>query len=236
MVNVIRDVIETSGLAGRYEVIKAHDPAAPAYVAIKERCRKFVYVARDVRDVIVSDMTLYGLPITFPRVATMALLPALLKSYRYWMSREELYKTSYDALVSDLPRHVREIALFLGAEITDEQATAIADRHRKEKVSQEVASHFRKKPTGEKWEFDNAIGFREGHFQGGETGKWTKFLSPWQVAFIEFHAQPWLLENGFAISQSQLRRAVAGVIGAPFLVIGQIVYHIKLSLGRREIF
>ena len=234
MRNLIGDIIKTSGLDTNHQVFKAHHPTARAYVAAKDLPCKYVYVARDLRDVMVSDVTLHGLPNTFPRIASMSVLPTSLRSYRYWNSKSPLYKTTYDSLIGDLRGEVENVARFLGAELTDVQMDAIADRHSEHKVRSKVASHYAKKPMSQATDIDTEVGLRKGHFQGGETGKWMDALSPMQIAFVEFYGGSWLLDRGFSLSQTRRRRLAAGIIGAPFKFAGSVVVRIKLAVGRAQ--
>ncbi len=233
--NIVEDILESSGLSESHQVLKAHHPTAPAYLAVRELPCRYVYVARDIRDVIVSDITLHDLSNTFPRVAAMSVLPESLRSYRYWNQKDDLYKTTYDSLLADLPGHVKALADFLGADLTDAQAEEIAARHSERKVRSEVASHYAKKPTAQATDIDSEVGFRKGHFQGGKTGKWMEELSPLQIAFIEFYGRSWLLDNRFSLSQSKGRRLLAGILGAPFMLAGRIVVKAKLALGQAEV-
>ncbi len=61
-------------------------------------------------------------------------------------------------------------------------------------------------------------------------------LSSLQVAFVEFHARSWLVDNGFTLSQPRLRRLVAGVLGAPFWMAGRIVNRAKLDILRADVY
>jgi hypothetical protein len=236
MRNLIADVLESSGLSDHHHVLKAHHPTAPVYLEIKDSPCRYIYVARDIRDVIVSDMTLHDLANTFPRVAAMAVMPEALRSYKYWNAQADLYKTTYDSLIGDLAGHARGVADFLGADLTTQQAEEIAARHSEKKVRNQVASHYAQDPSAKATDIDSDVGFRKGHFQGGKTGKWMESLSPLQIAFIEFHSRSWLLDNGFTLSQSRGRRLAAGVLGAPFMLAGRIVVKIKRTLGLIEVY
>jgi hypothetical protein len=235
MHNIVVDVLETGGLGSQVEVVKAHHPTSPKYLRTEGSRRKYVYVARDFRDTIVSDITLYDLPNSFPRTAAMSLLPEALRSYKFWRRQPEFYQTTYDALIGDIAGHAAEVAEFLGVDISDAEAEQIAERHSAKNVQHKVAAHYAAKPEAQAVEIDSEIGFRPGHFQGGETGKWARSLSPWQVAFIEFHARSWLLEHGFELSQPRYRQILAGLVGAPFMLAGRAVVKTKLLLGRAEI-
>lgn len=231
MTNLVADILDVSELADRWRVVKSHHPTAPAYLATEGSPRKYIYVARDLRDVMVSDMTLHNLKSSFPRLAAMAVLPMSLKSYEFWVRQDDLYRTTYDALTSDLAGETARVAGFLGADLQPDQVAAIAESHASEKVAQEVASHYSDRPVSSATDIDSRIGFRKGHFQGGETGKWMRSLSPLQVAFIEFHARSWLVDNGFTLSQPRLLRLAAGLLGAPFRIAGRIVTKAKLATG-----
>ena len=235
MHNVIVDVLATTNFSSSVQVVKAHHPTSANYLKTEGTRRRHVYVARDFRDTIVSDITLYELPNRFWRTASMSVLPESLRSYRYWRRQPHFYTTTYDALTGDLAARALEVAEFLGAELTEEDAEEIAERHSANKVQAEVEAHYAKSPVAQQADIDSKIGFRQGHFQGGETGKWQRVLSPWQVAFIEFHARSWLEENGFRLSQSRPRQWLAAVAGAPFMLAGWLVVRTKLALGRTQV-
>lgn len=235
MHNIIHDILVASGLDESHHVVKAHHPGSPNYRAARGLPCRLVYVARDLRDVVVSDMTLHGLSNTFPRLAAMSVLPESLRSYRYWSAQPDLHKSDYDSLVGDLPGEVEAVAGFLGAELSRSQIATIAASHAEQRVRSEVASHYAAKPSSRATDIDSEVGFRKGHFQGGRTGKWRDTLSPLQVAFIEHHAQTWLLDNGFSLSQPRWRRLAAAVLGAPFMLAGRVVVKTKLAIGRAEV-
>ena len=235
MHNIVVDVLETGGLGSQVEVVKAHHPASSKYLKTEGSRRKHVYVARDVRDTIVSDITLYDLPNSFARTAAMSLLPESLRSYRFWRRQPDFHTTTYDRLIGDLAGQTKDVAAFLGVDISDRQAEEIAERHSARKVKRKVVAHYAANPEARSVEIDSDIGFRERHFQGGETGKWARNLSSWQVAFIEFHARSWLREHGFKLSQPRYRQIIAAIMGAPFMLAGRAVIRAKLLTGRAEV-
>ena len=109
----------------------------------------------------------------------------------------------------------------------------IAARHARNRVEAKVAAHY--EGTGAPAaEIDSEVGFRRGHFQGGATGKWRDHLSPWQVAFIEYHGGRWLEAHGFALSRPRWQRLAAAVAGAPFWAAGRVVTRFKLATGRAQ--
>lgn len=230
--NLVSDILDEAGLSESWQPVKAHLPAAESYRRTEGAPRRFVYVARDLRDVVVSDVTLHDLPNTFPRVAAMAVVPESVRAWEHWRVQQPLHQLAYDDLQTDLPGQIAALAKFLGAELSPEAVADIAARHGRDRVEARVAAHYQDRPTAAPTDIESAIGFRKGHFQGGATGKWRDQLSSWQVAFIEFHGGAWLEANGFSLFQPRWRRLAAAVAGAPFWAAGRVVTKAKLALGR----
>ena len=230
--NLVVDILQESGLFATWRPVKAHLPQAESHRATEGSPRRYVYVARDLRDLIVSDISLHGLPNTFPRTAAMAVVPESVRAWRHWRTQEPRFHTTYRELVADLPGHVAALARFLEADLNPDQVHAIANRHDRKRVEARVAAFYEARPAAAATDIVGDVGFRKGHFQGGAVGKWRDHLSTWQVAFIEYHGGAWLEANGFDLSQPRWRRLAAALAGAPFWAAGRIVTKVKLATGQ----
>ncbi len=192
-----------------YLVIKTHTFTDLAAKLFDGRCAMAIYVYRDIRDVVVSLMRKYALPLE--TVLTQSPIASLLQNYYAWTALQPRLVSRYETMVSDLSGEVRRIAKFLDLRIDVQRSDQIANaRSLQNQLTTIAAFDFQRHGAGANSDvYDPVSLLHKNHIHSGATGQWKDALSNAQVALLEAQAYGWIVQHGYPISQSALRRKLA---------------------------
>jgi hypothetical protein len=195
----------------RLKVVKTHAFIAGAGRLLQSGQAKALYSYRDIRDVVVSLMQMQKVP--FAKLRDEGMIYALLKEHADWSRAGKALVSRYEQLTADVAGEVARIAAYLGIELRDGEAAAVAAEYalerQKERISHLDPQQLRENPDGSR--YDAAMLLHSNHINSGTQGRWQNVLSRREVALVEHIARDWMREQGYPFSQPWLSRKAAGI-------------------------
>lgn len=185
-----------------WKVWKTHSCTDDVLAEFRAQNAKGVYVFRDVRDVVLSNMRKQD--VGFDKLWQQGVLDAILGNFDRWTSLAGVLVSRYEEMVADVPAEVGRIAAHLGIAVSADETERIAsqytvDRQRDRIREAETAGTLSRMQQGGDV-FDPESNLHLNHFFSGHSGEWKTALTPEQVALIEDRAGDWLVANGYSLS------------------------------------
>lgn len=196
-------------LSETMHVIKTHSPPAPIrQLAQTTDCVRFIYVHRDIRDVVVSMKVKFDFTLSraIRRISESIQLERWLAEH----SRSSVLVQDYQTLLVELPEAIEEISRYLGAGLTKEKIARISAEldiriaYQKSRTKRLMFEHLRRRVNmvlGRKMNFaDDELMLHPEHVSAhrGEIGIWKSSLTPEELAVIEKHFGP-RIRSGFDV-------------------------------------
>lgn len=187
-----------------WKVWKTHSCTDDVVAEFRANNARGVYIFRDVRDVIVSQMRKHEL--SFDAVSEQGILSAILDNFGRWTTVGGVLVSCYEDMVEDVPEEVARIAAHLEIAVSPEETEQIASQYTVERQRNRIreaktAGSLRRTEDGG-GVYDPVSNLHLDHFFSGQSGEWRSALAPEQVALIEDRAGDWLVANGYQLSAS----------------------------------
>jgi len=193
-------------------VFKCHKQISQVREMLVDEKAKACYVYRDIRDVVVSIKNKYNRNfISFLREQT---IESILNEFQFWTQSDNMYISRYEKMTSDLCQEIRNIAEYLGVDISAEHVEVIACRFSLENQKNKIYNFdYQQNGAGEaNNRYDPSSLLHNNHIHSGKNEQWKSELSGLQAAYIEGKFGNWLQACGYTLSQPWLIRKVAGII------------------------
>lgn len=168
--------------AHRMAVIKCHLRPPNAPDLLKSGRARGIYIYRDVRDVMVSQMRKDNHPFSVDAIRTWLRLDT------QWRSLPNMLVSRYEDL--NLENEVMAIARHLRLPLSWKMAQVIANRH--------TLAHQQKRIAQIETGYDPKTLLHWNHItSGGKSGLWREALTPSQIEAANMAAGWWLRDNGY---------------------------------------
>lgn len=190
-------------------VIKMHSiPSSLSQLAQSSGKVKFVYVHRDIRDVVVSMKVKFNY--TLNKAIRRINDTLELEKWLSQLPQGSVLVQDYEKLLRSLPQAIKEIADFLGIPAEEKTISSIRDEldiasaYSRSRAKQVPFEHIRRKIKfllGKKATFaDNELMLHPGHVSShkGEIGIWENTLTENEISIIERHFGP-RIKSGFHV-------------------------------------
>ncbi len=196
---------------GRFKIVKTHAFLPAAGPLLRRGQAKGLYSYRDIRDVIVSLMTMQNVP--FAHLRDQGMIYALLKEYDDWLQAGNILVSRYESMVEDLAGEISRMASFIGVRLEEGEAETMATEYslerQKERINQFSSEQLVETSVGTK--VHPTMLLHHNHISSGRQGRWQQVLSRSEVALVEHIARDWMRDRGYPFSQSWFLRKATGV-------------------------
>lgn len=200
--HVARAIVEAA--RADCQILKAHRLTDEQRKLIAGGDTKCLYIYRDIRDVIVSEMNLKRMPFSFANVCGSEIVADVLRSYREWMTVQDIYASRYEEVMADLKSEVARIAAYLQCAIPPEDIARIAEQNSIERTRQDLCAGT----EAEALVLDRKTLLFNRHINSGESGQYHAALSSLQIKWIETLGYEWLVARGYPVSISPSFHAI----------------------------
>ena len=177
-------------------LVKAHRLADEQRKLLADDNTRCLYIYRDIRDVIVSELNLHRLPFTFGNVCGAEILDDALRTCKEWMTVPDIYTARYEEVMADMRSEVSRIAAYLKCHIRPEDIDSIAAEHSIERTKQNLCG----RPDADNLVLDNKTLLFNRHINSGASGQYREVMSPLQIKWIETLCYEWLVARGYPVS------------------------------------
>lgn len=190
----------------KWKVFKSHVPTEEMMVEFSKKNAKGVYIFRDIRDAIVSNLRKKS--IEFDQILRKKFISRWIKEwveyYNKWLIFPEVHVSKYENVVSDLAGEVRRIAEHLDISLSEEKCVCFAKEYELDKQRLRIEK-FKKTVTPEKISsneviFDPHNMLHIDHIQSGKIGVWKQVLTRKEIKMIESNTKKWLQKNDYKLS------------------------------------
>ncbi len=192
-----------AGADSRPTVLKSHDYQRPFARALRAGRARALYAHRDLRDV--ADSLAHKRGESIEALVRGGVIHQTVFNDRSWRAEPNLLVQRYDDLTAEPARGVAEIAGFLGIDLADGEADAVAaayspaaNRRRAAAVAQRLrADGDDPADPAHQLRFDPHSLLHWNHLRDGSGGGWRDRLSARELALIAAIAAPWLSAQGY---------------------------------------
>ncbi len=156
---------------------------------------RYLYTFRDPRDVVASLFRKGRFKPDNPKRGpqnSRLIARREIKGDGFWRARKQLWVGRYEDFQGDVPGLVRNVADFLGIDITDERVAEIA---RDVDIEQQQERVWESRTSG----VDPDLRVTANHITDGRHGAWRDTLTPEETAAIETECAAWLVAHGYAL-------------------------------------
>jgi hypothetical protein len=186
-----------------WKVFKAHILTKPMRAEFELKNALGVYVFRDIRDVMVSAMRKQAK--SFEQLWQENYVDVCLRNFKRWTRLPGVLVSKYEEITTDLPTEVSRIAAHLGISLSYTACERIAAEYTMARQRERIELFCRalspEQQSAQGPIFDPVTLLHTNHIYSGESGEWTRVLTPSQVSLIEEKAQSWLAANGYEAQQ-----------------------------------
>lgn len=189
-----------------YKVIKSHAFIPEAESLFRAGKAKALFSYRDIRDVVVSYMTMQG--VSFNKLLDEGFIYAVLKAYEDWTRVSVIHISRYEDLIADLPGEVARVADYLGINLKAEEAAEIAGEYSLERQKARMGQNRfapSQEPIRDQKTNPKTL-LKDNHIHSGAQGRWRTILAKREIALVEHIARDWMRERGYSFSQNRLMR------------------------------
>lgn len=175
-------------------VIKTHVLTSSALALLQQKQAKAVYCYRDLRDVAVSAMRVFGHD--WAAMKALQVLQRAITQELLWRAQPEVLVQRYEQFITNLPAAVAEIADHLDVKLQPGEAERIAANYTLDMQRKKIAT----------WEATSAPGqtyhprelLHSKHIERGEIGCWRHTLDPAIADEITTKYSDWLSAHGYS--------------------------------------
>ncbi len=186
---------------GLWKVFKSHECTPAIAREITRHDSLGLYIYRDLRDVIASQMHMSRL--SFDRLWSLGFLDECLDQDRRWTSLARVGVMKYEDVVADLPRLVQRIGAHLGILLGPADCARVAGDHtipsQKKRIQRFMQNRSlrRVEAIGNDLLFDPESLLHHNHINTGACRAWTRLLAPAESARVEVKFGDWLRSKGY---------------------------------------
>ena len=162
--------------ANHYQVVKCH-----AYIPVDG---KAIYIHRNIKDVIVSSMNMWGWD--FNRA--LQELPAIVNEKKQWTSRDDILISKYEDIltVNGIKKEIKKIGDYLYLDISFVDIDKLAEAHTIKMQQKKLrSSSFPVSGKVSKTEYNPESLLHKNHIQSGKVGQWKIRLTKEQIKRID---------------------------------------------------
>ena len=180
-------------------VLKTHRMTAEQKRWITAGDAKCLYIYRDIRDVVVSQLNLNRWAFSFVNVCGSEIIGEGLQAYREWMKVKDIYISRYEVVVANLKDEVSRMAAYLECDLGVEDIAQIAA----ENSIETMRARLRKNAEDDALVLDRNTHLFNRHIHSGQAGQYRTALSALQIKWIEILSYDWLVSKGYPVSISR---------------------------------
>ena len=167
---------------------------------------RYLYTFRDPRDVVASlfrkGRFKPGNPKRGPQNSRL-ITRRELKGDGFWRARNNVWIGRYEDFQGNVPDLVRDLAAFLGVDVTDARVDEIS---REVDIEQQQERVWESRTSG----VDPDLRVTANHITDGRHGAWRDTLTPDEAAAIESECAPWLVTHGYVVETPVGQRKLGG--------------------------
>jgi Sulfotransferase domain len=196
--------VQSTGASAKLTaVFKCHDRHGEFNRAIKRGELRVVYAYRDLRDVVDSMRHKMGMPLD--KLIHQGLIPRILSNDRYWSAQPGVIIQRYEDIIVDPSLAVTQLAKWLGLNIKENEAQAIAEEYSLEANRKRTAvlspipaySGEGSASLSQNERYDPATLLHWNHLRQGRSGGWRVSFTAEELAEIHHQAGSWLIDRGY---------------------------------------
>lgn len=217
------------GGVGEWLVLKSHEEDPRIGAALASQRGRGLYAYRDLRDVVFSMMHKRG--VTFDAFIEQGMVHQILANDRFWRTRSPVLSQRYDDLVARPAEGVREIAGFLGIELEEGEAEALAEAYSREanlertrrlRAELEAAGLDLNDPANAtRWDGHSLLHWN--HVRE-ESRSWRELTGPRERSILGRLCGAWLVSRGFEPDDSWWSDSGEGLGWRDELALGRGVW------------
>lgn len=176
------------------KVFKAHVCTSTLAKIAQASDTKVIYCYRDIRDVAVSAMRKFDMPLD--ALVDAGWLDQAITDYYAWTSMPNVQVSRYEEMICDLAQEAARIADFLELKVESEALSILAEQYDIPAQRQRIDAlkqRYGQSINDSDIVFDEVELLHYNHIHKGEIGGWRLLLSPLQQSFLTERYRQWLL-------------------------------------------
>jgi hypothetical protein len=194
-----------------WKVFKVHIPTEEILSEFDRNNAKGIYIYRDIRDAVVSNIRRLGIESNMPKRKEMIgkWCKKWIKYHNQWTAFPQTMVSRYETTVGDIFHEVQRIAAHLDISLTHAECRQIADEFSLEKQVRRIEKMKNESlpKLGDRNEtvIDPHSLLHSNHIYSGKNGQWKDFLSPDELNAVNNLITPWLKKKGYPIKKENLK-------------------------------
>lgn len=205
------DPLDFSRLYEKYKVsdkifvVKSHVLTKEMNELFKKKEAKAVYIFRDLRSVMVSNMKKENT--SFRNLLFGGFLNNCIKNYYVWTSLSNISISKYEKVVNNIIGEVKKISIFLDISLNKSICKNIAKQLSLDNQKKRI-SNFKNKNLIKynKYYFDKATLLHNNHIFSGKIDSWKGNLTETEVNLVETKFRKWFKTNNYNILTKKLSK------------------------------